>query len=126
MDVFTLSAYSSREKAIIVDKYMLPRYLKQVGMAPNSVVFTERSAEYLVTLTSVETDHGMRTLEKEIESMVSRINLLRMTILPDGTTGELKLPYRIRKLKFPLTLTSEIIDELYSNRKTPAKLSYYL
>lgn len=128
MDVFTLTAYSPREKAIIVDRYMLPRYLSQVGMAPDSVVFTERSSEYLVALTSsnLDTDHGMRTLEKEIESLVSRINLLRMTTLPDGTTGNLKLPYRIKRLKFPLTLTSEIIDELYSNRKQKSSpLSYF-
>lgn len=131
MDVFTLTAYSPREKAIIVARYLLPKYLALVGMDVKSVVFTERSSEYLVALTSsdhsnAETDHGMRTLEKEIESLVSRINLLRMTTLPDGTTGSLKLPYRIKNLKFPLTLTTELIDELYSNRKQKSSpLSYF-
>lgn len=115
MPVIQLNPYTSAEQSIIMKKYTLPLTLENVNLPKDSVIFSDEGATRLMNhLEDGIKQGGMRAIEKEVKRIVSRVNLLRTSVLPDGSSGNLKLPFKIDNFKLPLVLTPEIIDTLWT------------
>ncbi|MFA6972755.1 MAG: AAA family ATPase [Gallionella sp.] len=111
LQLFHIKMYSKEEKEIIVRRFLLPEALKEVGMGADDISLTDGALTAFVK--RVGLSEGIRPLKDGILSMVSRVNLYRSVLLGDGTTGEVKLDYKIKGFKLPLVLTEELVKVLY-------------
>jgi len=123
--IVNIPAYTYTEKLEITQKYVLPETLKNSSLTSEQVQLSKDGAIRLLTLLQRQIEKmGIRPIEREMQSIVSRINFLRRVTLTDGTTGSLKLDYKIPNFDVtfekPLILTASIIDLLWSH-ETPVE-----
>lgn len=106
MSVIQCSGYKDDEKKIIVANYVWPEVLKNAGIRREELTATEEAAEYIIREYS-NGEPGMRNIIRIVETVVSRINLLRLS---DEESGK---QYKFwTKIAFPLTLTRDIVKTL--------------
>ena len=118
MTVITTAPFKRADKVHICTRHLLPAVLKTVGFHRSELVISEEIADYLIERFSKDED-GVRALRRALHKMTQRLNVLRLTNgrLREGTQSrdtQPELPYTLhgQKLKFPLTLTRELIDKL--------------
>jgi hypothetical protein len=121
LSISHIKSYTHKEKEKIVRSYILPSALKDVGLEPESVLFNDDALSAFVR--SGPQDENIRPLKDEIVAIVTKINLYRSVLLADGTTGEVKLDFKIPKFKIPLTLTPELINTLSARNDKEEDLS---
>jgi len=106
MSVIQCSGYTNDEKKIIVANYVWPEVLKHAGIKREDLSATEEAAEYIIREYS-NGEQGMRNIIRVVETVVSRINLLRLS---DEESGK---KYKFwTKIQFPMKLTKETVKTL--------------
>jgi ATP-dependent Lon protease len=106
MSVIQCSGYTNDEKKIIVANYVWPDVLKHAGIKREDLTATEDAAEYIIREYS-NGEQGMRNIIRVVETVVSRVNLLRLS---DEESGK---KYKFwTKIQFPLKLTKETVKTL--------------
>lgn len=114
--VIEIKGYDFNEKIKILEEYSLPRAVSNAGLVPNSVVFANSSASYLINRICKTDDKGVRTLEKSIKDIINKISFLvshqdENGKLPFKTSFDLKY-----KLSYPVKITDILIDKLLTNK----------
>ncbi len=71
MEVINLSGYTEDEKRIIADKYLVPRQLKENGLKPKQLTFSEGALQRMIT--EYTSEAGVRNLEREIASVCRKV-----------------------------------------------------
>jgi ATP-dependent Lon protease len=104
MQVIHCSGYSADEKKIILTQYVWPQILERIKMTDLSI--SEEAIRFLITEYSKE-EEGVRTLMRAVESLVTRINLLR--IADEETAKSYKF---YTKISLPLTITSDLAKHI--------------
>lgn len=108
--IIDVPGYDLRDKVRIINKCLLPSALKNIGNAPESIKFNSNSVIHFINKISSEEDKGVRTIEKEINNMVMKIDFLHKHKL-EASKFYLSF-YLGRPVKYPLTITKSIIDKL--------------
>ena len=103
------SGYKDDEKKIIVANYVWPEVLKHAGIAREDLTASEEAAEYIIREYS-KGEQGMRNIIRVVETVVSRINLLRIS---DEETAKSYKFYT--KIQFPAKLTKETVKVLLTD-----------
>jgi len=106
MSVIQCSGYKDDEKKIIVANYVWPEVLKHAGISREDLTASEEAAEYIIKEYS-KGEQGMRNIIRVVETVVSRINLLRIS---DEETAKSYKFYT--KITFPAKLTKDIVKTL--------------
>jgi len=106
MSVIQCSGYKDDEKKIIIANYVWPDVLKHAGIAREDLTATEEAAEYIIKEYS-KGEQGMRNIIRVVETVVSRINLLRIS---DEETAKSYKFYT--KIAFPAKLTKETVKTI--------------
>ena len=96
--------YDRRDKVRILCDHLLPKALQNADLSPTNVVCPERVAGYLVDRLSSRADQGVRSLEQGVDDMVAKIAFLRTARGIDVSFAP------ERRIRFPLTLTPELVD----------------
>ena len=109
MSVIQCSGYKDDEKKIIVANYVWPDVLKHAGIAREDLTATEEAAEYIIKEYS-KGEQGMRNIIRVVETVVSRINLLRIS---DEETAKSYKFYT--KIVFPAKLTKETVKTILTD-----------
>jgi ATP-dependent Lon protease len=104
MQVIQCNGYSAAEKTIILTQYVVPQILDRTKLT--DVTFSDESIRFLINEYSKE-EEGVRTLMRAVESLVTRINLLRIA---DEETAKSYTFYT--KISLPLTITSDIAKHI--------------
>jgi ATP-dependent Lon protease len=108
MQVITCAGYTGEEKTIILTKYVWPQILDRTKIPELSL--SDEAVKFLIQEYSKE-EEGVRTLIRSVETLVTRINLLR--IADEETAKSYKF---YTKVKLPLAidvqLTKHILDDL--------------
>ncbi len=73
MEILRLSGYSEEEKVEIARKYILPRQLKETGLKPEEVTFTDGALESLIR--NYTREAGLRRLEQNVGRIARKIAL---------------------------------------------------
>lgn len=112
--IIDVPGYDTRDKIQIICNYLLPLALKNIGKSPKSIKFPPDSkiVTYFINKISNPQNKGVRTLEKEINNIVMKIDFLhkhQSSQLKFNTSFDLG-----KHIKFPLTLNKHIIDILCS------------
>ena len=107
-DIIYVDEYNDYEKLQIFKYYMLPKALKNLNLRENDVIVTDSAIKKFLEGKNL----GLRNIEKLIKDIVGKINMYKNAILPDGTLGELELPYKISNFKLPLKIDFKLLMEL--------------
>ena len=110
--------YTYQELKLIARNYVLPRALRNVGIPKDLVTMDDSGASAILNILGNNIDlEGARPIQKIVKMIVSRINLLRTTTLPDGTTGNLNVNYKIPGFKLPIVINSDVVHQLIDRTK---------
>ena len=120
--MITVEGYKYEDKVNIIEKYLVPRAVKNCGMVENSVTFRKGAAGHLISVVCSHSDKGVRTLEKSIKDLINKINFL---VTHQDENG--KLPFKTsfeinRRLELPIMVTSELLDKLLENKELDSVL----
>ena len=112
--------YSKKEKMEIVTKYSLKKIIKNSGLEENSVILSEKIANYFVEKISPHKS-GMRELEQSLSVLVNKISFL-VNNKDNIDDFPFKISFKMKeKLEFPVTVTEDIIDTIFKVRDTTTK-----
>jgi ATP-dependent Lon protease len=104
MQVIQCNGYTADEKKIILTQYVVPQILERTKLT--DVTFSEEAIKFLISEASKD-EEGVRTLMRAVETLVTRINLLR--IADEETAKSYKF---YTKIALPLTITSELAKHI--------------
>ena len=108
MQVITCAGYTGEEKTIILTKYVWPQILDRTKIPELSL--SDEAVKFLIQEYSKE-EEGVRTLIRSVETLVTRINLLRIA---DEETAKSYSFYT--KITLPLTITTDLARHLLQDR----------
>jgi hypothetical protein len=109
MRVITCPGYKDPEKKVIVANYVWPDVLKHAGIARDDLSATEEAAEHIIKEYS-NGEEGMRNLIRVVETVVSRINLLRISDEESAKAYKFWIP-----VKFPMKLSVSEVKTLLTD-----------
>lgn len=104
MQVIHCSGYTPDEKKIILTQYVWPQMVERVKL--ENVTITDEAIKFLISEYSKE-EEGVRTLMRSMETLLTRINLLR--IADEETAKSYKF---YTKLKFPLEIKTDLAKHI--------------
>jgi ATP-dependent Lon protease len=103
------SGYNEKEKKIIIANYIWKEVIERSGIKQGEITASEEAADYIIKEYS-NGEEGMRPLIRIVETVVSRINLLRIS--DDDTAKKYKFYIPIT---FPMMLNVQDIKKLLSD-----------
>jgi ATP-dependent Lon protease len=71
MEIITLSGYTENEKIAIATGYLIPRQLRENGLRPEEVAFSQAGLQKIIR--SYTREAGVRNLEREIGSVCRKV-----------------------------------------------------
>lgn len=110
MQVITCSGYTAEDKKVILRQYVWPQVLKRLNMEEDLTI-TDEAVKFMISEYSNE-EEGVRVLIRSVETLVTRINLLRIA---DEKTAKTYPFYKAVKL--PMSITPEDIKALLVESK---------
>lgn len=116
MQVIQCNGYSAEEKKTILTHYVWPQILDRIKM--DDLTITEESIRFLINEYSKE-EEGVRTLMRAVETLVTRINLLRIA---DEETAKSYTFYT--KITLPLAITSDLAKHILQDLNTTPNESW--
>ena len=107
MQVIHCPGYTADEKTIILTQYVWPQLVERIQL--KDVTLQEDAIKFLISEYSKE-EEGVRTLMRAVESLLTRINLLRIA---DEQTAK---SYRFyTKIAFPLAITTDLARHILTD-----------
>jgi ATP-dependent Lon protease len=110
MQVITCSGYTADDKKVILSQYIWPQVLKRLNMEKDLTI-TDEAVKFMISEYSNE-EEGVRVLIRSVETLVTRINLLRIA---DEKTAK-SYPF-YKAVKLPMSITPEDIKALLIESK---------
>jgi ATP-dependent Lon protease len=101
MQIINCSGYTWEEKASIVNQYIWPQILDRIQLK-DQLSISEDAIKFLISEYSKE-EEGVRTLIRSVETLVTRINLLRIASESTAKKYTFYTP-----IKLPLTITPDL------------------
>lgn len=101
------NGYSSKEKQVISQNYLLPKIREQVKFKDEDIIIPNEVITY-INDTHCQKENGVRNLKRCLEIIYTKLNLYRL--MKAGTNlfeKEMSL-----KVEFPFTVTRDIVDKL--------------
>ena len=110
MQVINCSGYTSDDKQTILKQYIWPQVLERLSMQEDLTI-TDEAVRFLISEYSEE-EEGVRVLIRAVETLVTRINLLRIA---DEKTAK-SYPF-YRAVKLPMAITPEDVRGILVEQK---------
>ena len=117
MQVIHCAGYNSDEKKNILTQYVWPQVLEHINLT-DQLTLTEDAVKFMIAEYSKE-EEGVRTLIRTVETLVMRINLLRIA---DEKTAK-EYPF-YRKITLPYTIDVDAARHILSESATPVNESW--
>jgi ATP-dependent Lon protease len=111
MNVIQCSGYNEDEKKIILTDYVWPEMLERFKMNPADVTISDTAIKQLIQEYSAG-EEGVRNLIRVVETLIMRINLLRIAAKDDPAVKSLKF---FMDINFPLRITTDVTEKLLSD-----------
>lgn len=102
--VVEIHGYNTQEKINICVNHIFPKIRTETGFTEKDITIGKKELQYLIT-NKTNGDPGMRDIEKKIEQLCERLSLLKYS-------KNINFSYKCEEIKFPLTITTEIINKL--------------
>jgi ATP-dependent Lon protease len=109
INVIKTYGFNVRDKINIAKKFLIKEICNSIGFEQKNIIFQDECIKYVINNFTQE-EKGVRNLKRIIETIISKINFLSM-ITPDDYK-KININFKIKKLKFPLYIDTEIINIL--------------
>lgn len=106
MTIITCSGYNEKDKKEILKSHVWPQLLERLKFDANEVEITDDGMTFLISEYSSD-EKGVRTLIRTVESMMTRLNMLRVA---DSET--MKDYNFFMEVSFPLKIDEQVIRTL--------------
>ena len=117
MQVIHCSGYTADEKKVILTQYIWPQTLDRIKLT-NDLTISDDAIKFLISEFSKD-EEGVRTLMRAVETLVTRINLLR--IADEETAKSYKF---YTKISLPLTIDVETAKHILQDLDAPKTESW--
>jgi ATP-dependent Lon protease len=117
MQVIHCAGYTSEEKKVILNQYVWPQILERIKLEKDLTI-SDDAIKYLISEYSKD-EEGVRTLMRAVETLVTRINLLR--IADEETAKSYKF---YTKVKLPLAIDVETAKHILQDTAPQANESW--
>jgi ATP-dependent Lon protease len=107
MQVIHCSGYTADEKKIILTQYVWPQILERINL--EGLTISEEAIKFLISEYSQE-EEGVRTLIRAVETLMTRINLLRIA---DQETAQ-SYPFYM-KIQMPMNVTADNVRHILTD-----------
>ena len=104
--------YDQKEKTIIAKDYLVPYIRSQVKFNSDDIIIPDDVIQY-ITEQHTEKEDGVRNLKRCLEIVHTKLNLYRL-MRPGTNLFEKDMSLDV---KFPMTVTKEVIDKLIKQEK---------
>lgn len=106
------------DKVSIGQKHLIPNICKNIGFNQSLISFSDSIIKYMIHM-YCEGDKGMRTLKRHLESIILRMNTIKL--IGSDISGKLKVD-------FPINITETIVDTIIKSyvNKNSIHLSMYV
>ena len=101
------AGYVAKQKITIARDYLIPKIEKNINFGKDEIIIPDETITHICN-TFTEGEKGVRNLKRCLEIVYTKLNLYRL-MKPDSTLFEKE---KTIKVKFPFTVTREIIDKL--------------
>lgn len=110
-----VQGYSTKDKIEISKNYLFPTSLANIGRKKKDVLLTDEVLYYLINRVCSPSDKGVRTIEKAIANICSKIHFLitnsdNLHKLGNISFTKPSCTSHFNNLKYPITLTKELVD----------------
>jgi ATP-dependent Lon protease len=105
MTVVEISGYSVSEKIDICSNHIFAKVREESGFSSSDLTMGKKELQYLIVNKTNVNSPGVRDIEKKIEQLCERLALLKCT-------KSVNFSYKCGPIKFPLVITTDIIDKL--------------
>jgi ATP-dependent Lon protease len=85
MEIIKLSGYTDKEKKAIAKGYLIPRQIRENGLKPEEISFTDPALQLIIR--SYTRESGVRNLEREIGTLCRKV----VTQIAEGKTEAVKV-----------------------------------
>jgi ATP-dependent Lon protease len=116
MQVIHWSGYTAEEKKVILTQYAWPQVIDRIKL--EGLTISEDAVKHLINEYSKE-EEGVRTLIRAVETLVTRINLLR--IADEETAKSYKF---YKKITLPLVIDTELAKHVLQDINTEVNESW--
>ncbi len=113
LQLIPFTDYNNTDKFTIGYKYLAPRIMKNLKMNLNEVIISEQAVRYIISKSQIP-EKGVRQLERNIGTILERINTLKQIHLGNRDMCGIKLSYMIPNFRLPIELNKQNIDILFS------------
>ena len=109
--IIELDGYKTDEKVKILKDYVLPKFLKNIGLKEDDIIIDENVSKYIIE--KYDKDYkGIRNLENIMKEIVQKIHFIVNNFEEMNTYSCLTFKCK-EKLKFPLNLTIKLLEEIF-------------
>jgi ATP-dependent Lon protease len=115
--IIKVDGYNNKEKVTIVQKYIIPKALKNIGLEENSISFDDKTVSYLIETVCETYDKGVRTIEKYINDLLNKIHFINIHQNENGV-----IPFKTSfspniKIKYPMKFDTELIKHFSEDKQ---------
>ena len=111
MTVIHCGGYNDQDKTVILKDYIWPEILDMLKFNVDDVKLDDAAIKYMINEFSKE-EKGVRTLIRTVESMMTRLNMLRVA------KHESMKDYKFyMDVVFPITVTEDVVKKLLSDHE---------
>jgi ATP-dependent Lon protease len=106
-----------------VEDYLIPKALRNIGIDKNNIEFDRDITTYLIEKISKDSEKGVRTIEKYIFDIISKIHFI---VIHQDENGKLpfKTTFKIAdKLSYPVRVNRRILETLSDNKELETVLN---
>jgi len=108
--IIEIDGYDLDDKIIIIEKYLLPKTLKNINMDINSVLFEKNTTSYFIKKICNNNDFGCRTIQKALSDLINKIYFI---LIHQNKNGNLPFETSFvleKKLILPIILTNDLLN----------------
>jgi ATP-dependent Lon protease len=101
-------------KLVIAKQYLIPSILNNVKFNKDDIVFTDETIKMLIEKYT-ENESGVRNLKRCLESIIMKLNTLRLTYHEPSISSSPNtqlIPYYLNNYKLPMTINNNIVEKL--------------
>jgi ATP-dependent Lon protease len=109
LTIVEFEGYSTEEKISIVQDFIIPDLLKNIGFSKGDILLNIDIIKYIIN-TYTSNEYGVRNIKRCIEDLFLKINLLKL--MKNDDKNMIDIEYNIENLTFPLVITIPIINNL--------------
>ena len=111
MYVINTKGFKPEDKISICREYILPELLNTYMFDQNEILFPDESIREIIEKYTLQ-EEGVRNLKRCLETIISKINIYYLSYKEDEKDEDLCMTFKIKNFKLPITVTTELIDEL--------------